>query len=322
MMPVKGLQKGVFLDRMTVDAQDLDFAQLDAVLAFEYFPLTGKDQLFERLQQADVAMTNKTLLDADALRESRLKLICVAATGTNNVDLQTAEQLGIAVCNVRAYATASVVQHVFALLLNLQTRLQDVDHAVREGQWSRSPYFCLLDFPVNELAGQTLGIVGYGELGQGVARIAEAFGMRVMIARRDADDDRPGRIDLHEMLPQVDVLSLHCPLTETTRGLIGGKELALMKSSAFLINTARGAIVDQAALLEALDNNQIAAAGIDVLDPEPPPVDHPLLTAQPKNLLITPHVAWASRQARQRVIDEIAQNIAAFMRGEKRNRVV
>jgi glycerate dehydrogenase len=322
MMPVKGLQKGVFLDRMTVDAQDLDFAQLDAVLAFEYFPLTGKDQLFERLQQADVAMTNKTLLDADALRESRLKLICVAATGTNNVDLQTAEQLGIAVCNVRAYATASVVQHVFALLLNLQTRLQDVDHAVREGQWSRSPYFCLLDFPVNELAGQTLGIVGYGELGQGVARIAEAFGMRVMIARRDADDDRLGRIDLHEMLPQVDVLSLHCPLTETTRGLIGGKELALMKSSAFLINTARGAIVDQAALLEALDNNQIAAAGIDVLDPEPPPVDHPLLTAQPKNLLITPHVAWASRQARQRVIDEIAQNIAAFMRGEKRNRVV
>ncbi len=322
MMPVKGLQKGVFLDRMTVDAQDLDFAQLDAVLAFEYFPLTGKDQLFERLQQTDVAMTNKTLLDADALRASRLKLICVAATGTNNVDLQTAEQLGIAVCNVRAYATASVVQHVFALLLNLQTRLQDIDRAVREGLWSRSPYFCLLDFPVNELAGQTLGIVGYGELGQGVARIAEAFGMRVMIARRDADDDRPGRIDLHEMLPQVDVLSLHCPLTETTRGLIGGKELALMKSSAFLINTARGAIIDQAALLEALDNNQIAAAGIDVLDPEPPPVDHPLLTAQPKNLLITPHVAWASRQARQRVIDEIAQNIAAFMRGEKRNRVV
>jgi len=318
------LNHGVFVDVSSVDAGDVDFAQLTTALpSLDYYPLTQASELDACLQDAELVITNKVPLDADCLRKhTKLKLICVAATGTNNVDLQVARELGIAVCNVRAYATASVVQHVFALILALQTRLLDNRQALQAGVWSRSPHFSLLDFPVTELAGKTLGIVGYGELGQAVARMAEAFGMHILVARRDAQDQRPERVDLQEMLPQLDVLSLHCPLTAQTRNLIAATELAQMKNSALLINTARGGIVDEAALLAALTAGQIAAAGLDVLSQEPPPADHPLLQYRQNNLIVTPHVAWASREARQRLLDQIADNINAFKNGEHRNRVV
>jgi len=214
-----------------------------------------------------------------------------------------------------------VVQHVFALLLTLLTRLDAYRRDVARGRWSASEFFCLLDHPIRELRGMTLGIVGYGELGRAVADMARAFGMEVRIAKRDAGDRRLGRVDLQQLLPQVDVLSLHCPLTAATQGLIGASQLALMKADAIVINTARGGLVDESALLEALQQGRLGGAALDVLAQEPPPATHPLLTAGLENLIITPHTAWASREARQRVLQEVADNIVAFARGEPRNRV-
>jgi glycerate dehydrogenase len=225
------------------------------------------------------------------------------------------------VCNVDGYATPSVVQHVFTLLLALTTRFNEYTSAVKQGDWSRSSFFCLLDYPIRELDGKTIGIVGYGHLGRAVASIAEAFGMTVLLAKRNIEDTRPGRVALHDLLPQVDVLSLHCPLTEETRGMIAADELALMKKDAVLINTARGGLVDEYALLDALKAHQIGGAGLDVLEKEPPPPGYPILKADLPNLIITPHTAWASRESRQRLLDEIALNIEAFKAGELRNAV-
>jgi glycerate dehydrogenase len=238
------------------------------------------------------------------------------------VDLDAAARRGIAVCNIRRYATPSVVQHVFALLLSLTRHLSDYQRAVQSGAWQRSGQFCLLDYPIRELGGLTLGIVGYGELGQAVAATAEqAFGMRVLIAQRPGGSAEPGRLPLQQLLPQVDVLSLHCPLTPETRGLIGAEELALMKPDALLINTARGGIVDEVALATALLAGRLGGAGIDVLASEPPGSDSPLLQQPIPNLIVTPHIAWASRQSRQRLLDQLAQNIAAFMAGRPQNLV-
>jgi glycerate dehydrogenase len=222
---------------------------------------------------------------------------------------------------VHGYATASVVQHVFTLLLALTTRFNEVTSAVKQGEWSRSRFFCLLDYPVRELAGKTIGIIGYGDLGKAVAHVAEAFGMQVLLAKRNPNDDRPGRIALEELLPRVDVLSLHCPLTSETKGIIGADELALMKKDAVLINAARGGLVDEVALVEALRQEKLGGAAIDVIEVEPPPENYPLLGVSLPNLIITPHVAWASRESRQRLLDEIALNIEAFKAGQIRNRV-
>ena len=255
----------------------------------------------------------------------RLRLICIAATGTNNVDLDAARERGIAVTNVTGYGTRSVVQHVFAILLGWATRLWEQHQAVRAGDWSRGTHFCLLgedfDQPMRELAGLRLGIVGHGELGQAVARAAEAFGMEVLLAERPGASPRPGRLPLHALLPRVDVLSLHCPLTDATRNLIGAAELALMRPDALLINTARGGIVDEQALADALRAGTIGAAAVDTLTSEPPPPYHPLLAADIPNLIVTPHAAWASRESRQRLVDGVAENIRAFIAGGSRNRV-
>jgi glycerate dehydrogenase len=283
---------------------------------------TRGDEVAAVLADAEVAVVNKVVLNADNLSSAKkLKLICAAATGVNNIDLRAAKKLNIAVCNARGYATASVVQHVFALLLSLTTRLAEYQQDVYNGDWSRSEFFSLLNYPVRELRGLSLGIVGYGELGRAVASVAQAFGMKILIAKRDADDTRADRLDLHTLLPQVDVLSLHCPLTADNRGLIGAREIALMKNDAVLINTARGALVDEAALLEALQQGRIGGAGLDVIEREPPPSDYPLLQQRLPNLIVTPHTAWSSRDARQRVVHEIALNIDAFMRGQARNQV-
>ncbi|MEA3292623.1 MAG: NAD(P)-dependent oxidoreductase, partial [Pseudomonadota bacterium] len=228
-------------------------------------------------------------------------------------------EFGITVCNVRDYATPAVVQHTFALMLALTTRLFEYSADVREGAWQRSRTFCLLDYPIRELHGKTLGFVGYGVLGRGVAAVAEAFGMQVRLAQRPGGPSRAGRIPLAELLPAVDVLSLHCPLTPHTEGLIGAEELRRMKSDALLINTARGAIVNSPALADALREGEIGGAGIDVLDREPPPGDHPLLAPDIPNLIVSPHTAWASREARQRLADQMSENLVAWQRGAPRN---
>ena len=317
------LRRGVFLDVDSVKSDDLDFTLLRQQLdELELRSVPSVEAMADGLGKYDVIISNKVTLDRRILQANRgIKLICVAATGTNNIDLQAAAEFNIKVCNVTGYATPSVVQHVFALMLALQTRLFELSHAVAKGEWSSSPHFSLLDYPVNELAGKILGIVGYGVLGKAVAKIAQAFGMQVLIAKRNDQDERAGRMSLKEMLPLVDVLSLHCPLTEETENLLDENEFSQMKSSAILINTARGGIVNEMALLHALESQQIAAAGIDVLSVEPPPEDHPLLTKKQSNLIVTPHVAWASQQSRQRLVNEIALNIKAFNAGELRNSV-
>jgi len=317
------LKKAVFLDYASIHPDDLDLSKMELLIEnWCWRDSTDEEDIKGLIADVDVIVTNKVVLSEDCFSYAKnLKLVCVAATGTNNVDIKAANHLGVPVCNVRAYATPSVVQHVFAMLLALSTKLQAYQSDVFNGRWSNSEFFGLLDYPVRELSGLTLGIVGYGELGQAVANVAKAFGMKVLIAKRNVDDDREERVALHALLPKVDVLSLHCPLTESTKGLIGGEELALMKTDAVLINTARGGLVDELALLDALQGGRLGGAAFDVLEQEPPAATNPFIQTPLDNLIITPHSAWASRQARQRLVDEIAKNIVAYSKGEKRNAV-
>jgi len=313
----------VFLDLASVDRGDLDLAALRRVAAsWATYAQTPAELTAARIGDAMVVVTNKVVVDRAVMTACPgLRLICVAATGTNNVDLEAARERGIAVCNVTGYATPSVVQHVFALMLALTTRLAEHAAAAQDGRWAASDLFCVLDFPFRELAGKTLGIVGYGELGRGVARVAEAFGMSVLVAQRPGGSPQQGRLPLDELLARSDVVTLHVPLAENTRGLIGERELALMRPDALLINTARGGIVDEAALIAALREGRLGGAGVDVLAVEPPRSGSPLLEGPPPNLIVTPHVAWAGREARQRLLDEVALNIRAFNEGRERNRV-
>lgn len=316
---------GVMLDRDSLERNDLDLGVLRAALpAWRLHPATTPDQVVGRVREADVVVTNKVVLDAAVLDQApRLKLIAVAATGTNNVDLNAARAHGIAVCNVPAYATPSVVQHTLALILALTRRLPEWHRAAVDGRWAAAEQFCLLDFSMRELSGRTLGIVGYGELGRAVAQaVRAALGMEVLVAQRPGGTAAPGRVPLEQLLSRVDVLSLHCPLTAETRNLIGPAELARMRPDALLINTARGGLVDETALVQALRAGRLGGAGIDVLTREPPRDGNPLLEPNIPNLIVTPHVAWASREARQRLVDQVADNIRAFVAGAARNRVV
>jgi glycerate dehydrogenase len=314
----------VFLDLETVARGDLDLSPLrDALPRWTLHPHTAPGEVVARIAGAAVLVTNKVVLGRAELEAAPgLKLICVAATGTNNVDLEAAAERGIAVANVRAYATPAVVQHVFALILALTQRLPEYREALAAGAWQRARQFCLLDFPVRELQGRTLGIVGYGELGRAVGRVAEAFGMEVLVSQRPGGAPVEGRMPLDELLPRADVLSLHCPLAGNTRGLIGARELGRMRSDGLLINTARGGIVDEGALAQALRAGRIGGAGVDVLTVEPPAHGNPLLEPGIPNLIVTPHVAWASRDARQRLVGEVAANVQAWRAGRERNRVV
>jgi len=323
--------KTVFIDFDSLRPEDLDSSATEKNLeSVQFWQDTPKECLTERLVDAQVVVVNKIRLDAatlDALPE--LKLICLAATGTDNVDLDKAKELGIAVCNIREYCTSSVVQHVFALILALTQHLLVYRSAVQTGAWQASSNFCLLDPPIRELHGKTLGLVGLGALGSGVAGVARAFGMRVIAARLPWRSSAPPsgsgqsapRLPLHELLQQSDIVSLHCPLNDDTRHLIDATALALMKRDALLINTARGGLVDSAALLTALETEEIAGAGIDVLEQEPPVDGDPLINCTLPNLIVTPHIAWSAREARQRALDEILANILAFQKGEERNRV-
>lgn len=317
--------RGVLLDRASVDNGDLDLSRLEASLDdWSFFDNSSSDQAVERLRGASVAVCNKVLLDEHVMSAvPELDLICVTATGVNNIDLEAARRRGIAVTNVTGYATASVVQHVFALILALRTRMFDYQRALKAGKWQQSPFFCLLDYPITELAGQTLGIIGYGELGQAVARVARAFGMQVLVSARPGRKKvARDRVPLETVLSEADVVSLHCPLDNNTQNLIGKSQLAVMKPGALLINTARGGIIDEVALLQALEDETIAGAGVDVIAHEPPAKGNVLLEASLPNLIVTPHIAWASQQSRQRLMDEVAENIQAFINNEERNRVV
>jgi glycerate dehydrogenase len=284
---------------------------------------TPDAEVAARIEGFQVVLANKAVLDRRAIAGNRkLRLIALTATGTNNVDTAAAREAGVAVCNLRDYCTPSVVQHVFALLLALTHRLADYQALVRAGRWQQAGQFSVFDHPIRELAGRAMGIVGYGALGRGVARAAEAFGMQVLLANRPGTAPADGRHDLDGMLPRLDVLSLHCPLTEATRGLVSRARLSRMKPDAVLINTARGALVDAQALADALRSGRLGGAGIDVLEREPPPADHPLLDPAIPNLIVTPHVAWAAREARQRCLDELALNVESFIAGGRRNRVI
>jgi len=313
--------RGVFLDSATVDQHDLDLDALTASLPdWSIRAATPANEVRRAIQNADIVVSNKVLLDRETLQSTNtLKLICVAATGTNNVDLAAAAEYGITVCNARGYATTSVVEHVFSLMLALTRHLHNHQNAVDGGKWHEADLFCLLDYPIRELAGETLGIIGYGELGRAVATMGKAFGMKILIAHRPGGANQTGRIPLQQLLSQADIISLHCPLTDTTHNLIDHNEFALMNRNTLLINTARGGIVNETALKQALQSGQIAGAAIDVLSEEPPRHGNPLLDKPIPNLIVTPHVAWASINARQSLINELTENIHAFLKGQPRN---
>jgi glycerate dehydrogenase len=313
----------IFIDRATTDRDDLDFSALAALGNFQSYGLSNEAESAARLASAQIVLTNKALITARVMDAApSLKLIQVVATGVNNIDLSAARERSLAVCNVAGYSTETVAQHVFACLLNLETNVHRF--AAEPHRWAESPHFTRLDYPVGELAGQTMGIIGWGSIGKAVARIARAFGMEVVAYAREGSashDSEVRRLAAPEFFAQADVISLHCPLTPETHHVICTESLTLMKTTALLINTGRGDLVDAPALVTALQQGTIRGAAIDVLTPEPPSADHPFLTANLENLFITPHTAWSSRPARQRLLDEIVLNIQAYRAGERRNRV-
>ncbi|MGB5131090.1 MAG: NAD(P)-dependent oxidoreductase [Steroidobacteraceae bacterium] len=315
--------RAVFLDFGTVSNGDLDTAPLERVVpGLVLHEQSSTDQVAERIAGFEVVFANKAIIGRAAIAAAlQLRLVALTATGVDNVDLVAAREKGIAVCNLRDYCTQSVVQHVFAMLLALTQRLHDYSSLVRAGGWQQAGQFSTFPFPIRELQGRVFGIVGHGTLGRAVGHVAESFGMRVEVANRPGGPRVESRSDLDQLLPQLDVLSLHCPLTDATRGLLSAARLARMKPGAVLINTARGALVDAVALAAALKAGRLGGAGIDVLEREPPPPGHPLLDPGIPNLILTPHIAWAAREARQRCLDELALNVAAFSEGRQRNRV-
>jgi glycerate dehydrogenase len=315
--------KAVFLDFDTVSNGDLDVSALSA--AVDDLALCESDdaKTAERIRAVEIVLLNRVELSRELLRGApKLKLVAVAGTGTNNIDVVAAREMGVAVCNVRGYCTSSVVQHVWGLILSLTQHVSDYARLVGNGSWNQHEVLTGLSRPIRELDGRIFGVVGWGELGRGAARVAEAFGMRVVIANRRGESPRPDRVELEQLLAMSDIVSLHCPLSDSTRNLIGARELDLMKPDALLINTARGALVDGRALAAALRAGRLGGAGLDVLPQEPPRDDDPLLDPDIPNLLLTPHVAWAAREARQRCLDEMAANIRDFATGGRRSRVV
>lgn len=307
--------RGVFLDTLTMKPEELDTSALENALEhWDFFETTSPDEVAARIANADIVITNKVDLDRALIENApNLKLICVCATGTNNIDLAAAAEKNIPVKNVTGYTGSSLAQHTIALLLALATRWHQYNEDVKKGKWSQSPIFCRLDYPVMELAGKNLGIIGYGDLGRKVAGLGEALGMNILIAQSSSGAEKSGRVSLEQLVAESDVISLHCPLTEQNQQMVNREFLTAMKDSAFLINTARGGLVDESALAEALKSGTIAGAALDVLSVEPPPVDHPLLAGDIPNLIITPHNAWISLESRQRLLDGVVSNIHQWL---------
>jgi glycerate dehydrogenase len=314
------MERIVFLDRNTLRAEIRPPA-----FAHEWreYGETHPGEVVERLAGASIAVVNKVrITDAELARLPALKLIAVAATGTDNIDLKSCRERGVSVSNVRGYAVHTLAEHVLMLILALRRNLLGYQRDLRAGAWQRAEQFCLLTHPIRDLHGSTLGVIGYGALGQSVERLARAVGMRTLVAEhKDASRAREGRTPFREVLRESDIVTLHTPLNDETRNLIGAAELALMQRSAVLINCARGGVVDENALVEALSAGVIAGAGVDVLNREPPREGNALVELDLPNLVVTPHVAWASLEAMQALADQLIDNIEAFVRGEERNLV-
>ena len=310
----------VVLDGYTLNPGDLSWEGLHALGQCVVYDRTPRDQTIERALSAEIVLTNKTVLSAEIIVAlPKLEYVGVLATGYNQVDLEAAKEKGIVVSNVPIYGTTSVAQMVFAHLLNLTQRVSEHSRDVAAGDWAASEDFCFWNYPLVELEGLTMGIVGFGRIGRATAKLAHAFGMRVVASTRTPVElpDYVTAIPLKDLFEQSDVVSLHCALTPETKHIVNASRLAQMKSTAFLINTSRGPLIDEAALAEALNKNQIAGAGLDVLAVEPPPADHPLIGAS--NCVITPHIAWASRSARSRLLDTAVANVAAYLEGKPQN---
>lgn len=314
----------VFLDRATIPSQ-ITLPTPRHPHVWQAYDFTAPEQVVERLQGATVAITNKVVLDEAVLEQlSSLKLIAVSATGYNNLDIEACRRLGIAVTNVQGYATQSVPEHVLGMIFSLSRHLSAYHHDIAQGEWQRNKQFCFFTHPIRDVAGATLAIVGGGALGRATAQLASAVGMDVIFAERKGEHQcREGYVPFEAALSQADVVSLHCPLSDETFHLIGEPELGLMKSSAILINTGRGGLVDEQALVSALTSGQIGAAGVDVFTSEPADESNPLLAnISLPNLLLTPHVAWGSDSAIQKLADILIDNIDAFLDGREQNRVV
>ncbi len=310
----------VFLDASTCIA---DIRRPTFRHQWNEFPATNPEQTLERLKDATIVITNKVLLRREVLEQlPRLKMVAVAATGTDNVDIECCRDRGIVVSNIRDYSVHTVPEHVFMLMLALRRNLLSFHAEVRNGAWQAAEQFCLFSHPVNDLYGSTLGIIGRGAIGKAVEQIALAFGMKVLFAEHKAVSDiRPGYTAFDSVLQDSDVITLHLPLNAQTRHLIGAAEFALMQTHTLLINTARGGLVDEAALMDALRNARIGGAGFDVLGKEPPVDGNPLLELNLPNFILTPHIAWSGRAAMQTLADQLIDNIEAFVAGSPRNRV-
>ena len=310
----------VFLERDSIRGE---FRRPDFPHDYAEYPLTRPEELAQRVRDASIVVVNKVQLRGELLATlPKLKMVAIAATGTDNVDLAWCRAHGVVASNIRGYAVNTVPEHVIALTMALRRNLLAYRRDVQAGKWQQAPLFCFFDHPIGDLHGATLGIFGRGSLGEGVARLAEAFGMRVLWGEHKGEAKvRPGRTAFAEVLREADVISLHCPLNDATRGMIGEAELKLMKPDAVLINTARGGLVDEAALARALQEGRIGGAGFDVLSQEPPREGNPLLEIDQPNFILTPHVAWASARAMQTLLDQLTGNIEAFARGAPRNRV-
>lgn len=311
-------QKIVFLDRNSIIA---DIRRPAFPHEWVDYDQTRPGEVVARIRDASIVITNKVKLPGEVLAQApAVKLIAVAATGTDNVDLAYCRAHGIVVSNIRGYAVHTVPEHAFMMMLALRRSLLGWRQDLRAGLWETAEQFCLFTRPIHDLHSSTLGLIGYGSLGRGMHRLAEAFGMRVLIAEhKGAAQVREGYTPFETVLREADVISLHTPLTPETRHLIGAREFLMMKPGAILINTARGGLVDEAALVDALKSGAIAGAGFDVLSVEPPVAGNPLLQLDLPNFILTPHVAWSSREAMQTLADQLVDNIEAFVAGEPRN---
>jgi glycerate dehydrogenase len=311
--------KLVYADAYTLNPGDLDWAPIKALGDVTFYDRTSSAELIDRIQDAELLLVNKVKLNREVIEQlPKLRYIGVTATGYDIIDLAAATEKGIVVTNVRGYSSDSVAQVTFALLLELTLHVGRHNTSVHTGDWVASPDFSYSKSPLIELAGKTIGLVGYGDIGRNVAAIAKAFGMKVLVNRRHPNQDADTQyVDLETLFSQSDVVSLHCPATPDTIGFVNRTLLSIMKPSAYLINTSRGNLVNETDLAHALNEGKLAGAGLDVLSVEPPRANNPLLTAQ--NCIITPHIAWASREARQRLMHLVADNVRAFLTGNPQN---
>lgn len=311
----------VFLDRETL-APTTELKPLDSMHHWQNYGHTTSDQIVERAKNADIIISNKLALDAAVIAQlPNLKLIAIPATGYNHIDLSICKQQNIVVCNIPDYASTTVPEHVLALIFALQRQLMPYHQSVAAGRWQQSGQFCYFDYPIRDLKGSTLGIVGAGALGAAVGQLAQAIGLKVILAgRKGSAEAKKGYVPFEQMLKESDIISLHCPLTDDTKHLLSTSEFEQMHKKPLIINTARGELIDSEALVHALKVGHIRGAGIDVCHPEPPPVDHPFMKILDRSdFILTPHVAWSSAQAMQFLADELIKNISAFIQGRPIN---